>query len=132
MTIAWIVAAFIALPLVVFRGKTLWRYFAFEIAGDAYAFVLWRLFKPQDAYFATIAFAVLKLAAFCVALARATDVKWSATRAAIIAAIVYALVIPTQMRTPIDGDEPFYLLLTESIVHDHDLDLRNQYATLAQ
>jgi len=132
MTIAWIAAAFIALPLVVFRGKTLWRYFAFEIASDAYAFVLWRLFKPQDAYFATIAFAVLKLAAFCVALARATDVKWSATRAAIIAAIVYALVIPTQMRTPIDGDEPFYLLLTESIVHDHDLDLRNQYATLAQ
>jgi hypothetical protein len=131
MTIALIVLAFVAMPLVVFRGRTLLRYFAFELASDAFAFVLWRLFKPQDAYFAAIAFAVLKLAAFSIALARADDVKWSATRAAILAAIVYALVIPTQMRTPIDGDEPFYLLVTESIVHDRDLDLRNQYAALA-
>src|SRR4051794_38229383 len=36
------------------------------------------------------------------------------------------------MPPPIDGDEPFYLLITESIVHDHDFDLRNQYAALAE
>ncbi len=34
------------------------------------------------------------------------------------------------LRTPIDGDEPFYLLVTESIAHDADLDLANQYRTL--
>jgi hypothetical protein len=126
-----IVAAFVALPLIVFRGKTLRRYFAFDLATYAYAFVLWRLVKPEEPYLALIAFAVLKLAMFCVALARAEEVKWSANRAALIAAIIFALVIPTQMRTPIDGDEPFYLLITESLVHDHDLDLRNQYADLA-
>ena len=53
----------------------------------------------------------------------ARDVRWSANRAALLAAIVYALVIPAMIRTPIDGDEPFYLLLTESIVRDFDLDL---------
>jgi hypothetical protein len=126
-----IVAAFVALPLIVFRGKTLRRYFAFDLATYAYALVLWRLIKPDEPYLALIAFAVLKLAMFCVALARAEEVKWSANRAALISAIVFALVIPTQMRTPIDGDEPFYLLITESLVHDHDLDLRNQYADLA-
>ena len=35
------------------------------------------------------------------------------------------------MRSVIDGDEPFYLLITESIVKDHDLDLANQYRDLA-
>src|SRR5207245_9782600 len=34
------------------------------------------------------------------------------------------------MRTPIDGDEPYYLLATESMVHDRDLDLSNQYRDL--
>jgi hypothetical protein len=48
-----------------------------------------------------------------------------------IAAIVYAAAIPAMLRTPIDGDEPFYLLVTESIVHDGDLDLANQYRALA-
>ena len=132
MTIYFLVAAFVALPLIAFRGKTLARYFAFDLATYALAFVVWRLARPEETYFAIIAVAVLKLAAFCVVLARGDEVRWSATRAAAIAAIVYAFVIPTQMLTPIDGDEPFYLLITESIVHDHDLDLRNQYATLVQ
>jgi hypothetical protein len=54
-----------------------------------------------------------------------------AIRFAIAAIIVYAFVLPTQLQTPIDGDEPFYLLVTESIVHDHDLDLANQYRDIA-
>ncbi|HJW92530.1 MAG TPA: hypothetical protein VJ901_02830, partial [Thermoanaerobaculia bacterium] len=54
-----------------------------------------------------------------------------ATRFTIAAVVVYALVLPTQLQTPIDGDEPFYLLVTESIVHDHDLDLANQYRDIA-
>jgi len=132
MTILSLVATFVVLPLIVFRGRTLARYLAFELVTYAFAFVLWRLAKPEYALFAIVSIAVLKLAAFCVVLARGENVRWSATRAAAIAAIVYAFVIPTQMQTPIDGDEPFYLLVTESIVHDHDLDLRNQYATLSE
>ena len=31
------------------------------------------------------------------------------------------------LQTPIDGDEPFYLLAAESIMHDRDFDLSNQY-----
>jgi hypothetical protein len=125
-----IAAGFIVLGLMMFRGRTLRRYLAFEVATDVFAYALWRVARPGDVYFAIIAVAILKLAAFSMAVARGHDVRWSATRAAAIAAIVYAFVIPTQMRTPIDGDEPFYLLVTESLVHDHDLDLRNQYADL--
>ena len=44
--------------------------------------------------------------------------------------LVLSLVVPQNLRVPIDGDEPFYLLITESIVHDFDLDLSNQYRTL--
>ncbi len=126
-----LVIAFFALPLVVFRGRTLKRYLAFEAATYAFAAVVWWVARPPDARFALIACAVLKLAAFSVALASGREVIWSANRAALIAAIVFAFVVPTQMRTPIDGDESFYLLMTESLVKDHDLDLANQYADLA-
>jgi len=129
--IALLVIAFLALPLIAFRGRSLRRYLAFEVATYAFGFILWKLWKPDDAYFALIAFAVTKLAAFCIALANAREVRWSATRAMALAAIVYALVIPAQMRHVPDGDEPFYLLITESLVKDHDRDLANQYRDLA-
>ena len=155
--IALLVIAFLALPLIVFRGRSLRRYLAFEVATYAFAFVLWKLWNgpagsaelgagffsalraplsalnvvSDDAYFALIAFAVAKLAAFSIALANAVEVRWSATRAMALAAIVYAFVIPAQMRHVPDGDEPFYLLITESLVKDHDRDLANQYRDLA-
>jgi hypothetical protein len=129
--IVLLVVAFFALPLVVFRGRTLRRYLAFEVATYAFAAIVWWVARPPDPYLALIACAVLKLAAFSVGLAGGREVVWSANRAALIAAIVFAFVIPTQIRTPIDGDEPFYLLMTESLVKDHDLDLANQYADLA-
>ena len=131
MTIVLLIIAFLALPLVVFRGKSLGRYLAFEVATYAIAWVLWRLLKPQDVYLAIVVFAVLKLAAFSIALANADEVRWSATRAMAIAAIVYAFVLAAQMRQVPDGDEPFYLLITESLVKDHDRDLSNQYRDLA-
>ena len=59
------------------------------------------------------------------------DLRWTANRAAVIAGIFYLVVIALMMRTPIDGDEPYYLLMTESMVHDRDLDLSNQYRDLA-
>src|SRR5262249_48311201 len=49
---------------------------------------------------------------------------------AVVAALFYVVAIPLMLRTPIDGDEPYYLLETESMVHDRDLDLANQYRDL--
>ena len=126
-----VAVASLALAAVVLRGRTLMAYLAFDVASWALALVVWFLLRPSDSYFALIALAVFKLAAFSVALGAGRDVRWSPMRAAVLAAIVYALVIPTQMRTPIDGDEPFYLLVAESLAHDHDLDLANQYRDLA-
>lgn len=130
-------AVFIALPLVLFRGRALRRYFACDGA-------LWGIFAALaaiaqtfridvDPSLAFTAFAVVKLAAVSLFLAASEprDVRWSANRAGVAALLVYLLVIPAMTRSAIDGDEPFYLLQTESLVHDHDLDLRNQYANLA-
>ncbi|MFZ2491306.1 MAG: hypothetical protein WA208_07460, partial [Thermoanaerobaculia bacterium] len=63
-------------------------------------------------------------------IANGTNVRWSAMRGAIVAAVVYGALVPSMTRVPIDGDEPFYLLVTESIVRDFDLDLANQYRRL--
>jgi hypothetical protein len=126
-----VAAASLTLALIVLRGTSLLRYVVFDALTYPLALVVWRLWQPDDAPLALIAFAVAKLAAFSVALANAEHVRWSATRAAALAAVVFGFVIVTQMATPPDGDEPFYLLITESIVHDHDLDLSNQYRDLA-
>lgn len=127
--IAATVLALLALPLIVLRGRTLARYYSTDIFTWLLAWILWRRMPGIDPYFGFVAVAVLKLATFSVFLAVGEHVKWSANRAAFIAAIVYGLTIPAMLRTPIDGDEPYYLLVTESIVHDFDLDLRNQYET---
>lgn len=127
MTIALV---FLALPLVVFRRPLLLRWYAFEIAADVFAWAI----GPQltiEAHFALILFFTLKLAAFALVLANAQDVRWSANRAAVLAALLYALMVPAMLQAPIDGDEPYYLLATESLVKDHDLDLANQYRDLA-
>jgi len=128
-----LVLGFAVLPLVVFRGRTLWRWFAFDAASDLFALALWRLTYSADVdvRLEVALFAAGKLMAFSLVLARGAEVRWSANRAAIVAAVIYALVIPAQLFTPPDGDEPFYLLITESMIKDHDLDLRNQYEDLA-
>jgi hypothetical protein len=124
------ILALLALPLIVLRGRTLTRYYAVDLATWLFAWLLWRRILGFDPYFAFVALAVVKLATISVFLAVGENVRWSANRAALIAAIVYGLTIPAMLRTPIDGDEPFYLLMTESMVHDRDLDLANQYAHL--
>ncbi|HYR27388.1 MAG TPA: hypothetical protein VEU30_02925, partial [Thermoanaerobaculia bacterium] len=89
-----------------------------------------RRLVAYDARLGFITLAGTLFAIFCLHLATGADVRWSANRAALIAAIVYALTIPAMLLTPIDGDEPFYLLVTESLVRDLDLDLANQYQNL--
>lgn len=128
--IAATVAALLVLPLVMLRGRTLLRYYAVDALTWLLAWVVWLRVPAFDPYLGAVAVAVLKIATLSLFIARGSDVRWSANRAAVVAAIVYAMTIPTMLRAPIDGDEPFYLLVTESIVRDVDLDLANQYRSL--
>jgi hypothetical protein len=132
MTLA-AVAVLVALPLIVFRGRMLRFSLSLQAALYVLALILSQQIGGFDQYLATVILFVAQLALFSLLLAIAapSEVRWSANRAAVIALLVYALMIPAMLRTPIDGDEPFYLLVTESIVHDHDLDLANQYRDLA-
>ena len=126
------VAVLVLLPLLTLRGRTLRVYFAIDLATYALAWIAWPHVTSIDPRLAAIAFVVAKLAIFFAVQATAAEVRWSASRAAIQALLVYSLVVPQNMRVPVDGDEPFFLLLTESIVHDRDVDLANQYTTLQQ
>ncbi|HYH08106.1 MAG TPA: hypothetical protein VEK11_13700 [Thermoanaerobaculia bacterium] len=123
----------VALPLLALRRRTLVAYWGVDVATWLLAWLLWRRLPSFDPYLGCVVIAVVKLATFSLFLARGRDVRWSANRAALIAAVVYALTIPAMLRehTVIDGDEPFYLLITESIARDFDLDLANQYRELA-
>ena len=119
------------LPLLTLRGKWLWRYLAIDLATYAVAALAWGHVDHVPGYAAAVGLVVFKVAVFSLFLAVATDVRWSANRAAIVSLLVYSLLIPAMSRAPIDGDEPFYLLVTESIVRDFDLDLANQYRDLS-
>jgi len=125
------IAVSIALPLIAFRGRTLRDYVLADLASWLAGAGVWWLGPAVDPALAVMAFATLKLAVFSFFLATGKDVRWSASRAAVLALLVYALTVPAMMHAPIDGDEPFYLLVTESLVRDHDFDLRNQYRDLA-
>ncbi|HEX6100203.1 MAG TPA: hypothetical protein VF432_28070 [Thermoanaerobaculia bacterium] len=125
--IAATVLALLVLPLLVLRGRTLLRYCGVDAATWLFAWILWRRLPGFDPRLAFAALAVLKLATFALFLAAGAQVRWSANRAALVAAIVYALAIPAMLGRPIDGDEPFYLLVTDSVTRDFDLDLANQY-----
>ncbi|MCU1347851.1 MAG: hypothetical protein JWO56_881 [Acidobacteria bacterium] len=125
------VAVSIALPLIAFRGRTLHDYLLADLASWLAGAGLWSLGLDVDPLLAVMTFATLKLALFSFFLATGKQVRWSASRAALLALLVYALTIPAMMQAPIDGDEPFYLLITESLVRDHDFDLSNQYRDLA-
>lgn len=123
--------ALLVLPLLMLRGRTLAAYFGVDAATWLLAWLLARRLPGFDPYLGCVIVAVLKLATLSLFVAMGKRVRWSPNRAALAAAVVYALMVPAMLRTPIDGDEPFYLLQTESILRDFDLDLANQYATRA-
>lgn len=135
MKLALFIVAALAMPLVVLRARALWRCLSTQL-GAAIAFaILWVygrvLHIDVDPYLVLVAFGVVILAIPLAFLAFADEVRWSANRAFLIAAIGYAVMIPLQLLTPIDGDEPYYLMMSESLVRDHDLDLTNQYREIA-
>jgi hypothetical protein len=126
------VAVFLVLPFLFFREETLRKYIALEAVSYAFAALVWRQVEAIDPYLAAVALFAAKLIVFSLFLARGREVRWSANHAAVAALLIYALLIPAMQRPAIDGDEPYYLLITESLVRDFDLDLANQYAQLGQ
>ncbi|HEX3069016.1 MAG TPA: hypothetical protein VHX14_10610 [Thermoanaerobaculia bacterium] len=136
MKLALFIAAALAMPLVALRGRALKRCLGTQLgAAIAFAFLAAYgrvLLIDVDPYLVFVVFGVIILAIPLAFLSFADDVRWSANRAFLIAAIGYAVMIPLQLRTPVDGDEPYYLMMTESLVRDHDLDLTNQYRDIAR
>lgn len=129
MTAAVLIALAI-LPLVVLRGRTLLTCYLTEAALALFAWLVGRRMPSFDPRVGLALLAVGSVALLLLFLARGAHVRWSANRGAVLAAVIYALMIPAMTRVPIDGDEPFYLLVTESIVRDLDVDLSNQYRRL--
>jgi len=129
--IPFAIAVLFAIPLIALRRSALARCISIQVAVYVIAAIVARQIGGFDRYVAIVALFVAQLAIASLFIATSDEVRWSANRAALIALLVYALMIPAMLRTAIDGDEPFYLLITESIVHDHDLDLANQYRDLA-
>ncbi len=129
------IASALAISLAALRGRALRRCLELELAAilvfaglTSFGRVLHVEFDP---YLLSVSAATAIVAIPLGFIALSGEVRWSANRAFVIAAIGYAVMIPLQLRTPIDGDEPYYLLMTESLVRDHDLDLTNQYRGLA-
>lgn len=137
MKLALFAAAAIAAPFLLMRRALLVRYFGFTAglwAGFGFLALVARPFGiAVDPYLAVVACAVLNVALlwFLVATAHEIHVRWSASRAAVAVLLFYVAAVPLMMRTPPDGDEPYYILATESLVRDRDLDLSNQYRELA-
>lgn len=136
---ALLLAATSFAPLVIFRGALRIRWAYMDAAVSATSLALWlllpRLAIALDPGVALAAFVVVKLVVLSSLLAAShdsEDLAWSPWRGAFVAGAIYLALVPFVLsRAPIDGDEPFYLLVTESLVRDHDFDLRNQYADLA-
>ena len=132
------VIAFVALmsviPYVTLRHAR--RYAIADAALYAVMIALWALGQlldvqpPASLVFAL--FVVAKLAMFAVFLSLSDLLRWNANWAGAFAGAIYLILVPHVMQWPVDGDEPYYLLVTESLVRDRDLDLRNQYQGLAQ
>src|SRR5437763_16214639 len=122
-------------PLLMLRARSLWRCLASELVialvfGALAAFA--RVLRISvDPYVAMVAGGAVVLAVVCGFVAFADEVRWSANRAAVFALLFYTLMVPLMLRTPIDGDAPVYLLISESLLHDRDLDLGNQFRDLA-
>lgn len=134
MNLPLAIAAALAISLAALRGRPLRRCLELELAAllvFAGLSAFGRVLRVDvDPYLIFVAAGTAILAIPLGFVTFTNELRWSANRAFVIAAIGYAVMIPLQLRTPIDGDEPYYLLMTESLVRDHDLDLTNQYRGL--
>jgi hypothetical protein len=124
--------ALLVMPAIVLRRMTLASCYGALTGVTIIAAIVWRRLPHDAPYLAAVVFMVIELSIIALFIASGNQVRWSANRAAAIAAIVYALTIPAMTRVPLDGDEPYYLVITESLVHDGDLDLSNQYRDMTK
>ncbi len=135
MALALFIVASITSPFLLLRRRALRRWFAIYAGAWLIFGLLAAIARPLEVHVdprpAFVVFGLLIVTSLWIFVAVGEDIRWSANRAAIVAAIFYAVTIALMLRTPIDGDEPYYLLITESMVRDHDLDLSNQYRDLA-
>ncbi|HEY0593467.1 MAG TPA: hypothetical protein VGF40_16970, partial [Thermoanaerobaculia bacterium] len=76
-----------------------------------------------------VAVKLIHFFAWC-ALVPPGEVRWSPRAAALVALGIFLIVGTEALAWPVDGDEPYFVLMAESILHDGDLDLANQYAHL--
>ena len=120
-------------PYALLRGRARNLYAAVDAATYAALAAIWFaspiLGVAIDVSLAFAFLLVIKIAFFTIVLAASPE-GVGPNAAAVFAGAIYLLLIPHVLQWPIDGDEPFYLLVTESIVRDVDLDLVNQYANL--
>lgn len=130
MTLTLIAIAGVVLAPLVLRGRTLVAWLASDALLWGFLLLAARRVPAFDPALRLAIPAILSGVLLMLFVANGTHVRWSAWRGAMIAAVVYAALVPAMTRVPIDGDEPFYLLVTESIVRDLDLDLANQYADI--
>ena len=136
---ALLAAATSLAPLALFHGGLRARFVRIDATLSAFSLALWlllpRISVALDPGVAIACFVVAKLVAVAALLASShdsDDLRWAPWRGALVAGAVYLALVPFVLsRGPVDGDEPFYLLVTESLVRDGDFDLRNQYANLA-
>ncbi|HEX7830860.1 MAG TPA: hypothetical protein VF787_14480, partial [Thermoanaerobaculia bacterium] len=112
MMIVPAVVALAVLPLVVLRGRTLINYYATALTICGFAWFVDRRGFTLDPQLEFIALAVIHVAMLALFLARGRNVRFSAGRAMVIGAIVYALAIPAMSVHPPNGDEKHYLLVT--------------------
>lgn len=119
----------------VLAGSRRREYLLWDASSYAFLAALWPAIQLlQIRIDPSLQFALLvvwKLAIFSVFLiVRRPAHGWSAGRAGLFALILYLVLVPHVLQWPIDGDEPYYLLVAESLARDQDLDLRNQYAAI--
>lgn len=136
--LAVVAAAFAIAPYFAIRGELRRPYamldagaWAATAAGAALVPLLGIALAPGLWLGLFIAARAALLFGFLLAHADDGDVRWTPDVAAFLAGAVFVVIGLHSLQWPIDGDEPFYVLVTESIVRDRDFDLRNQYAELA-
>jgi hypothetical protein len=124
---------FVVLPTLVVTREGLRRYAVMDAAGYALALGTWFLCRflgiEIDPFPSLVALGIAKLSLlfiFCAA-AREREVRCTPGRIGAAAALVYVALIPAMLQVPMDGDEPYYVLIAHSLLHDRDVDLRNQY-----
>lgn len=102
----------------------------YAVAAAAFHFAPY-LGLSADAWLSAVSLAFLKIVAFwivAVAAAKRDELRTNATALALFTLLLQVLLHLPATRIGFDGDEPYYLAITQSVVNDFDLDLRNQYA----